>query len=90
MINVSTLTDEQIKHIAKLASNDDFSFDNCEIERTDTRVKISEASGLTRQEICIGKVGVIRRDYDLEQKSYSPRYIYNIIELGKYLETNTF
>lgn len=90
MINVSTLTNEQIKHIAKLVSNDRFEFDDCKIERerTSTCVRISEARTLfTRQEVYIETTGVMRQNYDLRKDSCSPEYIHNIIELGKYLET---
>ncbi len=88
MINLSTLTNEQIKHIALLASGNDFSIEGAVILRESSCIKITEAKGMGLQQICLWMSGrIMRIDLDTERKTYSGRPICNIIELGKYLET---
>lgn len=87
MIDLTKLTEENIKEIAILASANDFDFVELEITRGENHIKIAEAKRRGLQEIAIKSDGsIIRRNADPQTNECLPRYIYNIIELGKYLE----
>ena len=88
-IDLRKITDEQIKHIANLASDNYFCLKGAAISRESSCIKITEAKGMGIEQICLWMSGKIMRiDLDTERKTYNGRPICNISELGKYLEND--
>jgi hypothetical protein len=87
MIDLTKLTDDHVKHIAILASDNEFDFVELEITRDENHIKISEAKRRGLQELLLISNGaILRYDANPQRDTCLPLYIYNIIELGKYLE----
>jgi hypothetical protein len=88
-LDLRKITDEQIKRIANLASDDYFCLEGAAISRESSCIKITEAKGMGLQQICLWISGSIMRiDLDKGRKTYNGRPICNVIELGKYLEND--